>query len=62
MVECIQALRGELVQQFVDVESFDQLKGEVKSVNDLVTKKIDSKITEVEDSINAIKTEVEEKT
>ena len=49
MVECIQALRGELVQSFIGVELFDQLKGEVKSVNDLVTKKIDSKITEVED-------------
>ena len=62
MVECIQALRAELVEKFITVDAFDDLKGEFKTMNDLVTKKMDTKITEIEDSLASVKTDLEEKT
>jgi len=62
MVDCIKALRAELVEKFVDYKTHDELKGEFKTMNDLVTKKMDTKITEIEDSLITMKSELEEKT
>ena len=62
MVECIKALRAELVEKFISADSFDELKGEFKTMNDLVTKKMDTKITEIEESVISVKTDLEEKT
>jgi len=61
MVEAIKALRAELVEKFITAAAFDDLKGDFKTMNDLVTKKMDTKITEIEEALTGTKTDLEEK-